>query len=459
MNASGGRRRHALGRGLRRVRAVGAAAALLVTLSLVQAVAVAPAASAQTTPVDYRALEQQIAQAVNEARINPDQMAATLGSLKDSPDGPYNVLLPDGSRVSTQLPDLVQAAEEAKTQPPLPPLAWSEQLADLGRQWTGRAWKEQHGNYAARTQRAGITTTTIEAITAADPNPNSFVYTFWISSGEWSRSSAWDPSAYSGRGHRAIVNDSRMTAIGVGCGPHRNSYDPSRVQAICVLNDGINPSDQSPVATPPGGAPSLAALPTPVGGSVGTTTDPEQSALIVDTSVAATPTSTSEETFSPSVGDLVTTDGGGRSPSTTPSESATAGQAGDLAFGEAWDVNGDGSFLITVTAQDQFTPSDRATVTNGTATSYRGYEIRYQNNSDTSYSLPDIVKQWSCTSGTDQLPFVLDPPGQGLPAPGQLGRGAAIFAFGCGTGANGYAEVGALLGDELGGGSRFWVQK
>lgn len=439
----------------RRVRVAGSVTALLVALALVQGVAVtSAAASTASTPVDYRALEQQIAQAINDARTDPVAMAATLESLQATPDGPYSVKLPDGSRVSTQMPDLVQAAREARTQPALPPLAWSEQLADLGRTWAGRAWKEQHGDYAARTKRAGVEVMAIEAITAADANPNSFVYAFWISSGEWNRSSVWDPAAYSGRGHRGIVNDSRMTAIGVGCGPHRDAYDPSRVMAICVLNDGVDPADRSPVATPAaGGAPSLADLPAAVAGSVGTTTDPERSTVTVDTSAPAVPAPTVEDPFAPVVGDLATTDAG--------AAPAPGDPPADLAHGETWDVNGDGSFLITVTAQDEFTPSDRAAITGygTTATAYRGYEIRYENNSDTSYSLPDVVTQWSCTSGTERLPFVLQPPGQGLPAPGQLGRGAAVFAFGCGTGANGHAEVGAQLGGELGGGSRTWVQR
>lgn len=479
----------------RRGTAVGGTLAVLATvLALVPGSAGTAAAATKTSggqssaakPVDYREFEQQVAQAINSARTDPTKMADELQLLQGTHDGYYASKLPDGSAVSTELAWLKAATDEARSQPALPALAWSEKLAQLGRdhvptQNRGGRYNLFHGDYGARTKAAGLNALSIEAITNADLNPNSVVYAFWISSHEWTIGSPFNPTgdpalpSVTNRGHRGIVNDNRMTAIGVGCGPF---MDNGKARVVCVLNDGVDLSDESTVTPSAGGTPKLADLPASISATIGSTTLPGQSTLTVDP-FAATSVSTSAPTQT--VGPSLAKAGGGTDPSVAPvvddqtkypdivgtpdpaeapTEAPTPSDRvdGDLKFGETFDVNKDGSFLITVIAQDAFTPNESATIYGSPTSSYRGYQVTYDNQSDKVYDLADVAK-FTCVTANGTEPFVIQPPGQGLPATQQLGRGQAVFAFGCGSGPTGYARVSAVLGDQLGNSRRGWYEK
>ncbi|MCF7553820.1 CAP domain-containing protein [Pseudonocardia sp. WMMC193] len=456
---------------LRRLRRVAVAGAAAVMMSSVGLAVAAPAASAAPTPIDYRAVEQQIAEAINEARLRPGEMAATLSSL--TMVDANHAKLPSGAQFQVTKAYLDQSAKEAATQPPLPALAWSETLAKYARDYVyaqnrGGVWSLGHNSsYRGFPSRPELKVFSIEAIGNGDPSDaRSTVYRWWTSMNEWSTSTRWDSAnsfqnAGPGRGHRGIVNDARMNAIGVGCGSPI-AYSGTTYVA-CIAIDGKDLPDASPAVTPAAGAPSLSTLPPAFTGSVGSKPADGQSTLTVDTTAPTTP----QASPTTAANATVETAGGAQGPAdATAAPAADGRQPGDLTLGDTWDVKGDGSFLITVRPQDTWVPSDRATITDEAgikSTTFRGYEVTYQNNTDTPVPLPDVVAQWACTSGNDLMPFVIDPPGQGLPAPGMLGRGKAVFAFGCGVGADGFDTVGARLGNGLGSdrvdSGIFWVPR
>ena len=94
---------------------------------------------------------------------------------------------------------------------------------------------------------------TIEAIATQRRYAKSFVYTWWVSSREWpldSETNILGPNGPTNRGHRGIVNDHRMEAVGVGCAaePQRmeQGQPPRPPVASCVAILGFDIADAAP---------------------------------------------------------------------------------------------------------------------------------------------------------------------------------------------------------------------
>lgn len=418
------------------------------TATVVAVVLAAPSAAyAQpaSSPIDYAGLEQQIMLEINNIRQNPTQFADQLAA---APLENNKLRLPDGAALFADQPYVETSIAEARKQPPLPPLAWSESLARLGSTWLPNVRvNPSHGNYGERARAAGIQAMTIEAIGPSEASAAAQAWGYWISSSDgWDRATPFNPdynaTNQAWRGHRGIVNDNRMTAIGVACGPVARVEEPPQV--VCVLNAGKDLSDQSRTAVTESGTPSLTQVPDQLTGSAGTATG-GPATLTVNTSTPLPPASQPTNAGDPSAGtELAGSDSPGE---TTPPSS--------LSLGDSWDVLGDGSFLISVVDEGQFVPNEQAAITGGSAATYTGYQVKYINLSDTPRELPDVAT-WSCTTNGNAAPFVLQPPGQGLPNPGTLGRGAVVFAFGCGIDTSGTNVVSAVGGSVFPGRVMSW---
>jgi len=225
--------------------------ALWFSAMLVMSASLATSLPAQANaPVnDLARLEHEIAETLSYIRQHPEVMVQDLQAMLAKPDGPYKHLLPDGAPVWSEAAWLKASIAEAKIQPKLNALRWSDSLAQVARAWApeyARNSGVRHGRYGERTKN--IHAMVIEAIGPSDAirqtsefNPKSFVYMFWVSSKEWRVGSAYDPKANKGRGHRGIVNDTRMTAVGVGCAS-RSTND-----VVCVIDLGKDVSDQGPL--------------------------------------------------------------------------------------------------------------------------------------------------------------------------------------------------------------------
>ena len=230
---------HALSRGIvRNFVALGVLLMLALLATVHTGVARGQSPADPTTPaLTLSELEHAVALELSNARQNPKAMADDLKSAKH--DGSYSATLPSGVTIST-LPDFLTAAEsEARSQPALNGLRWSETLAQAAREWAPyynsnagySNFKLAHGcavsgmcydDRIARAQQRvnGKLGSAIEAIATAPMYGKSFAYTWWISRGEWtigSPTNPRDPGGSLNRGHRGIIGDIRMNAVGVGC--------------------------------------------------------------------------------------------------------------------------------------------------------------------------------------------------------------------------------------------------
>ena len=256
-----------------RVAALAAAtliASLLATVATPTALATEASTPEPPPPLSMADLEQAIALELSAARQNPTAMADDLAAATH--DGFFAATLPDGVSFATRAEYLTASEQEARAHPVLEGLRWSETLAMAGREWAPYYGSlSPYANFSLahgcarpglcfddRIQRArdrvdGQLGGTIEAIATQRRYAKSFVYTWWISSREWpldSETNILAPNGPTNRGHRGIVNDHRMEAVGVGCAAEPQRMEPGQPPrppvASCVAILGFDIADAAP---------------------------------------------------------------------------------------------------------------------------------------------------------------------------------------------------------------------
>lgn len=221
------------------------------SLALIVNLTVSLCAQANAPVTDLPRLEREVAETLSYLRQHPEVLVQDLKALLAHPrtdNGWGSYLLPSGAPISSP-PDYLKASiAEAKIQPKLNALGWSDSLAQVVRAWAPQMAKNNalgHGNTAERYKMINAVTSEAIGFTHSSQtgefDPKALIYTFWISVNEWTIGSAYDPhSDKAQRGHRGIVNSPSMTAVGVGC--TLTPTDPAL--ALCVIGLGKVLPDQ-----------------------------------------------------------------------------------------------------------------------------------------------------------------------------------------------------------------------